>query len=175
MERTQIPSLVLPTGPDPDTDVTDAAEAAVRAYCGWHIAPVITQEIILDGFGTESLFLPTLKLLSIDAVHIGGIEYSPADLEWTENGFARLPGGWPDRLRSIKLTITHGHDVAPDVAAVVRAVADRDRNSPGGIVREQAGAMSLQFSNTAAGVAGGIVVMAHEREQLEPYKLRAVA
>ena len=40
-----------------------AAEGAVRRYCGWHIAPVATETLVLDGTGTR-LALPSHLVLA---------------------------------------------------------------------------------------------------------------
>lgn len=166
-----LPSL-LPAGnaSQEQLDLT-AAEAAVRAYCGWHIAPVITEDLVLDGSGTSTLFLRTLRLKDVTAVELSGTALDLADLEWSEAGFMRRSGTWPDRLRSVKVSIVHGFEDAPDVAAIVRAIAARASASPTGVVREQAGAVSIGFSLTAPGVSGGVVLMDHERKQLDAYRI----
>ena len=42
--------------------VDPAAQAAVRAYCGWHIAPSLSETLVLDGTGARAFILPTLHL-----------------------------------------------------------------------------------------------------------------
>lgn len=148
-----------------------AAEAAVRSYCGWHIAPSVIEDLVLDGGGTRSLFLKTLKLRNVLAAEVSGVAVDVATLEWSEAGFLRAPGIFPDRLRSVKLTVEHGFDTAPDVAQIVRDIAARADAAPGGVVREQAGAVSITNSLTATGVSGGVVLMDHERRMLDKYRL----
>ena len=148
-----------------------AAEAAVRRYCGWHVAPVIIEDLVLDGSGTSTLFLRTLRLENVQSVSLSGVPLDLADLEWSENGYLRKSGVWPDRLRSVRVTVEHGFDSADDVAAIVRAIAARASASPTGVVREQAGAVSIGFSLTAPGVSGGVVLMDHERAMLDKYRL----
>lgn len=167
----EIPSLLPPASANPVQQDLIAAEAAVRAYCGWHIAPVITEDIVLDGSGTSSLFIKTLRLKNIVSAEASGTVLDPETLEWSEAGFLRTPGVWPDRLRSVKLTIEHGFDDAPDVAAIIRAVAARASASPGGVVREQLGGRAVSLSMVAPGVAGGIVLMEHERRPLDRYRV----
>ena len=166
----EIPSLLPPANADPQENLT-AAEAAVRAYCGWHIAPVITEEVVLDGSGTSTLFVQTLRLKNIIAAEASGTVLDPAALEWSEAGFIRAQGIWPDRLRSVKLTVEHGFDAAPDVAAIIRAIAERASASPGGVVREQLGGRSISLSMVAPGVSGGVVLMDHERRMLDRYRV----
>lgn len=45
-----------------------AATAAARAYCGWHVTPVLSETLLLDGPGNRSLFLPSLRVVSIEKV-----------------------------------------------------------------------------------------------------------
>ena len=166
-----IPSLLLDVAGSQEQQDLEAAEAAVRSYCGWHIAPAIIEDLVLDGSGTSTLFLKTLRLKDVTAAEVSGTALDVAGLEWSEAGYLRKPGGWPDRLRSVKVTAVHGFDAAPDVAAIVRAIAARASASPMGVVREQAGAVSIGFSLTAPGVSGGVVLMDHERRMLDKYRL----
>ena len=166
-----IPSLLLDGADSQEQQDLEAAEAAVRSYCGWHIAPVVTEDLVLDGSGTSTLFLKTLRLKDVTAAEVSGTVLDVAGLEWSEAGYLRTAGAWPDRLRSVRVTAVHGFESAPDVAAIVRAIAARASASPMGVVREQAGAVSIGFSLTAPGVSGGVVLMEHERRMLDKYRL----
>lgn len=165
------PSLLSTPSADPAQDDLAAAEAVVRKYCGWHVAPVIIEDLILDGTGTASLFIKSLRVVNVLAAEVDGTVLDPATLEWSEAGYLRIPGAWPDKLRAVKLTVEHGFDDVPDVAAIVRAIAARASASPTGVVREQAGAVSIGFSLTAPGVSGGVVLMDHERRMLDKYRI----
>lgn len=165
------PSLLPAVSADRNVDYLTAAEAQVRAYCGWHIAPVVAESLVLDGTGTRSLFINTLRLVSVTAAEVDGEVIDPATLEWSEAGFIRAPGIWVDKLRSVKLTVTHGFETAPDVAEIIRAIAARASGSPSGIVREQLGARSISLSMVAPGVSGGVVLMDHERRLLDKYRI----
>lgn len=169
-----VPSLLPPANADPTIDDLAAAEAIVRKYCGWHIAPVIREELILDGSGTASLFIKSLRVVSVTAAECDGTVLDPTTLEWSEAGYLRIPGVWPDKLRSVKLTVDHGFDEVPDVASVVRSIAARASASPTGVVREQAGAVSISMSMVAPGVSGGVVLMDHERRMLDKYRIGGV-
>lgn len=168
----EIPSLLSTEGASTQAERNlAAAEAVVRAYCGWHIAPSVIEDVVLDGSGTRSLFVKTLKLRNVVAAEVSGVVVDVATLEWSEAGFLRAPGIFTDRLRSVRLTIEHGFDTAPDVAQIIRDIAARADAAPGGVVREQAGAVSITNSLTATGVSGGVVLMDHERRMLDKYRL----
>ena len=108
--------------------------AAIRAYCGWHIAPSITETVTLDGSGSYTLPLPTLHLTALSNVLNDGVAVTP---EWSEAGFARLATtwretwdegpswsgrGWTTKLRGVTLTMTHGFNDCP---GEIMAVHDR--------------------------------------------------
>lgn len=168
----EIPSL-LSVDPSASQEVRNlrAAEAEVRRYCGWHLAPVITEDLVLDGSGTRTLFLRTLKLRNVVSAEVSGVPVDVSTLEWSEAGFLRAPGVFPDRLRSVKLTVEHGFYMLPDVEQIIRDVAGRANASQSYVVREQAGQVSVSASMVASGVAGGVVLMDHERRLLDAYRL----
>lgn len=166
-----VPSLLPQASADPAVDDLAAAEAAVRSYCGWHVAPVIIEDVVLDGSGTASLFVKSLRLVNVLAASVDGVALDVSSLEWSAAGFLRAPGKFPDKLRSVRLTIEHGFNDVPDVVATVRSIAARATASPTGVVREQAGAVSLSMSLTAPGVSGGVVLMDHERRMLDRYRI----
>src|SRR5699024_4352297 len=81
----------------------DGATRAVRRYCHWHVAPVVSETIVLDGEGGSLLMLPTLRVQSIEAVRVNGTALDVDDLEWSEKGMVRRRR-WPNRFRSIEVT-----------------------------------------------------------------------
>lgn len=166
-----VPSLLSTPSADPTTDDLAAAEAIVRKYCGWHVAPVIIEDLVLDGTGTGSLFIKSLRVVGIHSAEVDGTVLDPETLEWSEAGYVRTSGVWPDKLRAVKLTVEHGFDEVPDVVSVIRSIAARASASPTGVVREQAGAVSIGFSMVAPGVSGGVVLMDHERRMLDKYRI----
>lgn len=163
----------MPSSPeDRDLERLDAAEAAVRAYCGWHVAPVVLETVTVDGSGSEALFLRSLRVVDVTGVVQDGQELDIDGLEWSQDGFMRSPRGrWTRKLRGVTVTMSHGFDSVPDVVEIVRAISERAGVSPAGVVREQAGQVSLSYAQTASGVAGGVVLMDHERAMLDRYKL----
>jgi hypothetical protein len=168
--------MVTTPGPSRLQEYLAGAEQAVRAYCGWHVAPILEESLTLDGSGTNTLFIPSLRVVSVTAINNGGQELDPATLEWSADGYARLPEyqTWTDRLRGVTLQLRHGHGAAPDIVEIIRAMAARAASAPDTIAREGANGVFQQASMVAPNVAGGVVLMAHEREMLEPYRLRPV-
>ncbi|SIM96821.1 hypothetical protein [Mycobacteroides abscessus] len=137
---------------DPETGrLLRAALAAARAYCGWHVTPVKTDDTVeLDGPGGNTLMLPTLKLISLSEVRervgaYGGATdetvYSPAQLETSRHGMVRKRPGltphgpwWTNELGAITVKMTHGYaeDEAANWQDAILSMVDRVSTMIGG-------------------------------------------
>lgn len=159
-----------------------SVSAAVRRYCGWHIAPVITEELVLDGSGSDLVELPTMRVVEIQALTercpwgAAAHEWSAdelADLEWSALGtLRRRHGVWTDRYRGITVRLRHGFEDAPDLAQVVCQVAAMALSSPTGATHEQAGSVSISYGTTASGVAGGAAFLERDLRIMDAYAIR---
>lgn len=108
-------------------------EALIRSYCGWHVAPVRTETLTVDGSGGTIQPLPTLHVVAVDAVENDGV--AVADVEWSESGFLR--GRWTSKLRGVTVTLTHGYVTWPaeiEACAARLAAAERIALTGGGQV-----------------------------------------
>lgn len=153
--------------------IIEQAQSAIRSYCGWHIAPSVTETVTLDGNGSAHMWLPSLRVTDVDSVENEGTVLSSEDYDWSASGYLQLRtwGTWSDRPRQVEVTFTHGYTEAPpDVIEVAAAVASRAATSPAGIVRDQSGPFSVQYA-TVNGAAGGIALLEHEKAILDRYKL----
>ncbi len=113
----------------------DAALAAARGYCGWHVTPVDTgAQVTVDGTGGALLALPTLALSAVTAVVEDGVELDVDTLEWSLRGLVRKPHGqlWTTRFSGITATITHGYASAPDFESAVLSAIERGAFAAGG-------------------------------------------
>ncbi|PPG36329.1 hypothetical protein [Rathayibacter sp. AY2B5] len=148
-----------------------AASALIREHCGWHIAKVEELQVRLDGPGGDLLVLPTLRLVDLVSIVERGTTVDIATLDVSGLGLIR-GRRWTDRFGGIVATFTHGYDEVPaTVADLTLQIAARALGSPLGIVREQTLSASVTWSTTAAGVAGGTVLLPHEQEQLATYRI----
>lgn len=160
-----------PAGLDLDRLIA-AASDMVRAECGWHIAPAVTEVFVVDGPGGRTAMLPTLELTDVTTVSDAGTVVDPLDLEWSRDGFLRRCGCWTTKLRGLSVTAVHGHATTPaDLVALVCTVAARAAASPAGAVREQVGTASVTYSQVGFNVSGGTALLKHEIEWLAKYKL----
>lgn len=150
----------------------DGATRGIRRYCGWHIAPVVTETMTLDGPGGSLLRLPTLNLVEIVSMTERGIELDVDALEWSAKGLVRRRRGrWTDRFRGVVAEVEHGYEDAADVRQIIQQVVGNALASPLGATREQVGAFSVTWGTTAPGVAGGMSLLARDLATLDLYRL----
>jgi len=151
------------------------ASAAIRNYCGWHISPVVTETLVLDGPGGRLLSLPTKHLINITSLIEDETTLEDTAFRWSEDGSVKRNGcRWSDDFRILTVTIEHGYATAEDVKRVLLAVVTRELSSPTGATREQAGAVSISWATTAPGVSGGLALLAHEFSVLDAYRIVSV-
>ena len=116
-----------PTGVEPV--VWAAACEAVRAFCGWHVAPSVSESVTVDGSGGSVQFLPTLHLTALTSISSDGVEVT--DPEWSAAGMVR-GACWSRKFRGVTATMTHGYDEPPvEVVAVARNLAESAGVMPG--------------------------------------------
>lgn len=149
------PLAPAPAGVDPEA--WGAACAALRMYCGWHVAPVITEDVLLDGPGAFELMLPTMRLMDLASVTESGVAIT--DPEWSAKGMVRKGGSWAtrwtNRYRSITATMTHGYDSCPDdLIGVLTEAASR---GVGGSVFSQVGQVRYAGSTATPGAASFLI------------------
>lgn len=121
------------------------AEALVRAYCGWHVAPSTREVLAVDGErGWGSVLLPTMYVTALHSVTIGDDVLEASTYTWSPAGILRLAYGsplpWSDYyaasyaqqpLQNITADVTHGYDEwPPEVAGVIDALAVRAQATP---------------------------------------------
>lgn len=131
----------------------DIAVEIVRRHCGWHIAPVRTETLTVDGNGSTELVLPTLRLTDLATCTVDGVAVS--DVEWSTNGTIERRSRFPRKRRAVVVEVEHGHDACPDdVVGVVVTVAARIPFSTGGdgveagLVEEQLGSYRYRLSDS---------------------------
>lgn len=130
----------------------DAVSAEIQDYCGWHISPVITEEVTVDGSGARVQLLPTLKLLDLISVTESGTELDVDDVQWSEGGWMRRDCRWTDELRGVFAEIEHGYaDTPPALVALICGAVGRVFRNPGGVLQERAGGESVTYSYTDRG------------------------
>lgn len=151
----------------------EQAEAIVRSYCGWHIAPSREETVTLRAKGGRSLLLPSMYVTDVTSVtDDGSLLVFETDYLWTEAGvLERPPAGYlgyaPWGYTDVVVEFTHGYEEVPaDVTAVVQAVAQRLTGNPGGLKRETSGPFTEEFFTDLS---------ESEMAKLRRYRIPAVA
>lgn len=102
------------------------AEAKVRTYCRWHIAPLRTETVTLYPEGSDLLMLPSLRVTNVSLVTEAGVDLDPTAYSWRPNGIIRrIYGPWDFYSQAgVAVTFTHGYEEPPaDVTAAVQELA----------------------------------------------------
>ena len=150
----------------------EQATALVRSFCGWHVSPSVAESVTVSEWQKGAILLPSLHITAVTSVVEDGTTLVPTDYLWDEAGIVgRLGVPWTTRGKAVTVTFTHGWDRAPDFEAVILAVASRAQASPDGVTRRQVGLVSESYSQTSANVAGGVSLLAHEKDALRAYRL----
>lgn len=138
----------LPGAPFPEAMVR-AAQARIRTQCGWHIAPSLTQTIVVSGDGGYEQWLPTRHITDVMAVDVwDGTQYAPmpgwtSQVGWDEAGILSASSCFPAGRRTIRITLTHGWDPCPDdLKLLVAASTSRQ------IAQEVISSRSITFADT---------------------------
>lgn len=137
----------------------DAASAAIRRYCRWHIWPNITETLTLDGPGVSLLTVPTLALTAVTSLTetARGAGQTPqvissTDLEWSAAGLIWhvTHRCWTARARGLVVTISHGLDDVADLRRLTLDLAQRAESNPAGRSSIQVGQRMESFGSTPA-------------------------
>ncbi|WP_278591448.1 hypothetical protein [Olsenella uli] len=142
----------------------DAYSAAMRALCGWHVAPSVRCEFVGDG--GRVLRLPAMAVSEVASVSVGGEAIDPVCYEWTPEGLVRfvrpcaaIRAGW----HAVRVAYVAGHDSAADLQATLVALVSEFLVSHPGISSQTAG-------GTQVGYSASVGVRSHASE-LAPYRL----
>lgn len=148
------------------------AEALVRSYCGWHIAPSREETVTIHTWGGTYLPLPSLHVTEVAAVAEAGVDLI------LDEGYAwlapsstmnRYSWGWD---ADVVVTFTHGYaEVPAEVTAIVQAVAQRAVQNPGSLVRTQDGPFSDTFSQTGFNQSLPMALLDAEKDILSRYRI----
>lgn len=151
----------------------DAAVAAIRRYCRWHVAPQRTETFVVDGTG-DSLRVPSLRLLTVVGVaeRVDGSfgASTTAGITWSASGLVARPSGFCAGFGRWAAHVTHGYDVGdvPDVVMVVAQLAARMQRaidaSGASIAEEQVGEYRYRLADKAIVAPGSGVGMTSAEE-----------
>lgn len=147
-----------------------AASAAIRSYCHWHVYPSLPCRATIDTDGSMSLWLPTTMLTSVDSVTVNGTDIGDA-FQWSRIGQV-LPDSRPmARLQGAIVEYTAGIDALPaDLADAVKNIVIRAVALSYGVASESAGGVSITYAANAAYAAASSAIES-QAATLVPYKV----
>lgn len=144
-DPTEIP-LIIDTATPAAEFLLKAATAEVRRECGWHVTPILTETLTLNGSGGRELRIPSGRIRSVTQVLNDGTDVT-ADVDHSEAGVLRLATCWTDKLGGVQVTLEHGWAQweAADVAGVVAAIASRSTIREGVVAAQSVGGASVRY------------------------------
>ncbi|MBQ9004078.1 MAG: hypothetical protein IJ087_19720 [Eggerthellaceae bacterium] len=147
------------TGRPTDTateSALDAASAAIRNLCGWHVAPNIECHAELTAEG-RMVRVPARLLTAVHLVEDSGTLLTEGEFEAHSNGLLRRTcfKSWAKGWQAVKVDYHAGFELAacPDLLDIVMRIADGVSSIPMGVASETAGNVSISYSATASAVA----------------------
>lgn len=151
----------------------EAAHGSVRRFCGWHVAPLITETLRVDGRGGKSLLIRSGRIVNLIAVTSDGRDVT-ADVDSSHNGTLELRSGcWSSRLGGVTVELEHGYELeeVPEVAALIVTLAKRGASGASQVYASQSvgGASVSAFANGGAPLS--VPLLAQEKDTLTPYRL----
>lgn len=157
-----------------ETQRLEQAEALVRAFCGWHIAPSRTVTVSVRGRGRATLLLPSLYVTAVTSVTDDGtLLVDDEDYTWSAAGIITHASAFGAEL--VDVAFTHGYAAPPaEVTAIVQAVAQRAVDNPGSLTRRQVGPYSDTYSTTGTNQVPTLALLDSEKETLRRYRIPSV-
>lgn len=151
----------------------NAASAAVRAYCGWHVSPNLECTYVGQAEG-NLITLPLMHITDIISVSIGGAELDESLYEWLGGGLIRTHFVPTQKWRAITVKFKAGYEQLDDVSQAVIQLTENALVANPGIREEHADGVGATYNATDRGVSGGVRLLQSDRELLRPYKMVSV-
>lgn len=155
----------------------EAAQAAVRRYCGWHVAPAARISGTLGSMGQRVFSLPAQNVTDLSVLILDplGSEYVEApDGSWALGGSTiEFAAYVPPSVAAVRYEALAGWDPGdvPDVVSVILQAARRAAQAPAGSVKSQTvngASVSYGFSGDGAPM---VTLLASEKALLAPYRV----
>lgn len=133
------------------------AEAEVRDYCGWHIAPSREQTVTFAWPTGRRLMLPSLYVTEVSSLTVDGVaQVEDVDFRVHQYGYIDRLGydaRWSGEVVSV--TFTHGYTTPPaSVTKAVQALAQGAISTNGVVTRKTVGPFTDVYALPADTLAG---------------------
>ena len=151
-----------------------AGEAAVRAFCRWHVAPVVEETLTVDTQAGRRVILPTMRILDLSKVVYDGVDIT-GRVAWSAAGILAFkkndPGRFEETYRGLEVTLRHGYEPGevPEIVALVATVGRRAKDQKL-VASQSVNGASVSYL-TAGGAPLSVPLLAIEKEMLAKYRL----
>lgn len=155
----------------------DAVSAAIRDYCGWHVAPILECETETQ-VDTRVIMLPAKMVTAIQSIQVNEEAISPDSYEHKRNGLVRMGKHPKMQGKWGAYTIRYLAGLDPSITsirAIALQIAMNDLAATPGVRNESVGQVSISYNQATDGVAGGVSLMERDKAMLETYRIRARA
>lgn len=155
------------------TQMIEDATGVIDAALGGRSLAWSTDEVTLDGTGTDRLILPrwpVADVLSVVEIDAEGEEETLVyrdDYTWSESGILTRCGRWPCHDRAVRVQYTAGHQLIPsDVKRICRRLAAAGWENPSGHDQHQLGDRNVKWHTP------GMELTTAEKDTLAQYGMR---
>lgn len=150
----------------------EAATAAIRNECGWHIAPNLECTAALTARG-RLCKLPAKLVTAVASVSEDGAELAAGQYEWRADGLMRRAcfRNWTQSWGGVAVNYSAGFepDAVPDLLGACCRIAEAVMAVPVGVSQETAGGVNVSYMATASSIASSMTDQM--RASLAPYRL----
>lgn len=160
--------------PPEQISADNAAMGAIRGFCGWHVAPIITEAIKMTALpGSKIIQLPTRQLLAVQELKNDNIQVASSKISFSKSGLVEFGGVFTSRLDGIELKIEHGYewDEIPDLLGIYTQLRKRAATEAGLYRTQNAGPFSYSRYTYKGAPLVGVPLLETEKEVLTRYKL----
>lgn len=146
----------------PAPEVTSGL-AAVRSWCGWHIAPSATETLYVEGEGGRVMLLPSLHVSEVSEIRD---ESGTVVTGWKSRTNGILRGYWRCE-EEYAVDLTHGYEEMP--AEITEIVSDLDARSGSAGAFAQVGQVRYATGSDGAPIGASLTIA--QKAILDRYKL----
>ena len=148
----------------------EAASAAIRNECGWHITPSLECVAYLSPNGKVAK-LPANLVTEIISVSEDGRDLNPGDFEARHDGLMRRANfrNWSKKWDGIRVTYVAGYETAPELQSIAINLVEAALTTPTGVASESAGGVSISYKTAAMTVTAA--TLGSMKSTLAPYRL----
>lgn len=152
------------------TAAVEAASAAIRNECGWHIAPNIPCVATLNARGRVAK-LPANLVTEVTKVTEDGNELDANSYEARRDGLLRhtCRRSWSPKWGGVVVEYRAGYETVPELKSIAIRAVEAALAVPTGIASESAGGVSISYASHAATFAAAAI--GGSRSALSPYRL----